>query len=295
MRWIVLVPCVLATAAVAACGGPKVPMHSGYKSETAKPWKKPKVLAFDEKSEAKADGELSYKDYQRARWYAVDLPANGELSLKFDITPPGDAVNEEFDLAIEVLDPGFRVISKSDLEEADAGELAKTKNLVDLRPGRYLIHVYLQGRMDSAEYSMRASFKPTAPAEVKTTFPSEVEFVPALAMVPLKDDTPASYKPPQPTVVKTTTIRKTPTQPKPEAPKVDAISARITAIVVVGGKTQITIGRGTASKAANGMKVQVKGLGTFEVTDCTETRCKALVSGTPDQVRSGGENVVLVP
>jgi hypothetical protein len=294
MRWIVLVPCALAAAAVAACGGPKVPMHSGYKSETAKPWKKPKVLAFDEKSEAKADGELSYRDYQRARWYAVDLPADGELSLKFEITPPGEAVNEEFDLGIEVLDPGFRVISKSDLEEADAGELAKTKNLVDLRAGRYLIHVYLQGRMDTAEYSMRVAFKRTAPAEVKTTFPSEVEFVPPLAMVPLKDDTPASYKPPQTTVVKTTTVRR-PNKPVEAAPKVDPISARITAIVVVGGKTQITIGRGTASKAANGMKVQVKGLGMFEVTDCTESRCKAIVSGTPDQVRSGGENVLLVP
>jgi hypothetical protein len=294
MRWIVLVPVALAAAGAAACGGPKVPMHSGYKTDTAKPWKKPKVLAFDEKGEAKADGDLNYRDYRRARWYAVDLPTNGELTIKLDITPPGDAVNEDFDLAFEVLDPGFRVISKSDKEEADAGELAKAKTLVDLRPGRYLIHLYLQGRMDTAEFSMQLAFKRTAPAEVKTSFPSEVEFVPPLALVPPKDDTPAGYKPPT-TVVRVTTTRRPPKPAEPDKPKAEVITARITAIVVVNNKTQITIGRGTSTKAANGMKVKVNGLGVFEVTDCTETRCKALIPATPDQVRSGGENVTLMP
>lgn len=269
-------------------------MHSGYKSDASKPWKKPKVLAFDEKAEAKSDGELSYRDYRRARWFAVDLPANGELTIKLDITPPGEAVNEDFDLAMEVLDPGFRVISKSDKEESDTGELAKAKTLVDLRPGRYLIHLYLQGRMDTAEYSMQLAFKRTAPAEVKTSFPSEVEFVTPLALVPPKDDTPAGYKPPTP--VRVTMTRKPPPKAaEPEKPKAEVVTARITAIVVVNNKTQITIGRGTSTKAANGMKVKVNGLGVFEVTDCTETRCKALIPATPDQVRGGGENVTLMP
>lgn len=294
MRWIVLVPVALLAAAAAACGGPKVPMHSGYKSDASKPWKKPKVLAFDEKNEAAADGDLSYRDYRRARWYAVDLPANGELTIKADITPPGESVNDDFDLALEVLDPGFRVISKSDKEEADAGELAKAKTLVDLVPGRYLIHLYLQGRMDTAEFSLRVSYKRTAPAAVKTSFPSEVEFVPPLALVPPKDDTPANYRPEKPTTVRTTTIVR-PKPKEPDKPKVELITARITAIVVVNNKTQITIGRGTNTKAANGMKVKVNGLGLFEVTDCTETRCKALIPATPDQVRSGGENVTLMP
>jgi hypothetical protein len=295
MRWIVLAPVapVAVVVAVAACGGPKVPMHSGYKSETAKPWKKPKALVFDEKSEAKADGDLSYKDYRRARWYSVDLPANGELTVKVDITPPGDAVNDEFDLALEVLDPGFRVISKSDSEEQDAGELAKSKTLLDLRAGTYLIHLYLQGRMDSAEYNLRVAFKRTAPAEQKTSFPSEVEFVPPLALVPLKDDTPASYRPPT-TVVRTTTVRPI-KKADPEKPPAEVITARITAIVVVDKKTQITIGRGTQSKAHDGMKVKVNGVGVFDVVGCTETRCKALIPATPDQVRSGGENVTLMP
>jgi hypothetical protein len=292
MRWIVLVPAALAAAALVACGGPKVPMHSGYKTDTAKPWKKPKVLVLDEKSEAKADGELSYRDFRRARWYAIDLPSNGELSLKADITPPGEAVNEDFDLAMEVLDPGFRVISKSDLEESDAGELAKTKTLVDLRPGRYLIHLYLQGRMDTAEYSLRVTFKRTAPAEIKTSFPSEVEFVPPLALVPPKDDTPANYRPPT-TVVRSTVVRR-PNKPEPDKPKVQALTARITAIVIVENKTQITIGRGTANGASDGMKGQLKAI-SFTLTGCTENRCKALLGATPDQVRAAGDSVVITP
>jgi hypothetical protein len=288
MRWIVLVSVALA-APVAACGGPKIPMHSGYKTETAKPWKKPKPLVLDEKLEAKASGDLSYKDYRRARWFSVDLLANGELTVKLDVTPPGESVNEEFDLAMEVLDPGFRVISKSDLEEADAGELAKTKTLLDLPAGRYLIHLYLQGRMDSAEYELRVLFKRTAPAEVKTTFPSEVEFVPALALVPPKDDTPASYKPPT-TVVRTTTVRRPP-KPDPEKPKVASLTGRITQINVVNNKTQITIG---ILDAKDGMRGQLKGIG-FVLEGCTEKRCKAVVSATVDQVKSAGDTVVVTP
>lgn len=289
MRWIVPVSLALAASA-SACGGPKVPAHSGYKSETAKPWKKPKALALDEKLEAKASGDLSYKDYKRARWYALDLPANGELTLKLDITPPGESVNEEFDLAMEVLDPGFRVISKSDLEESDAGELAKTKKLVDLPAGRYLIHLYLQGRMDSAEYELRVQFARTAPAEVKTTFPAEVEFVPALAMVPPKDDTPANYKPEKPVVVRTTPVRPRQPKPEPEKPKT-TLSGRITAINVVNNKTQITIG---ILGAQDGMKGSLKGMG-FVLEGCTEKRCKAILNATPDQVRSAGDTVLVTP
>ena len=36
-------------------------MHNGYKGGAkAKPWKKAKTLKFDDKNEAKAEGELSY-------------------------------------------------------------------------------------------------------------------------------------------------------------------------------------------------------------------------------------------
>jgi hypothetical protein len=292
MRWIVLVPVALAALAP-ACGGPKVPTHSGYKTETAKPWKKPKVLAFDEKAEAKADGDLAYRDYRRARWFAVDLPANGELTIKLEITPPGDSVNEEFDLAMEVLDPGFRVIAKSDLEESDAYELAKSRELVDLVPGRYLIHLYLQGRMDSAEYSLRVGYKRTAPAEVKTTFPSEVEFLQPLALVPPKDDTPVTYKPPT-TVVRTTRTVRPPKPPVAATPKADPITARIIGVLIIDNKTQITIARGTASGASDGMKGSLKSF-SFTLSGCNERRCSALLTATPDQVRAAGSTVTLAP
>lgn len=284
---------------VAACGGPQVPQHSGYKSDKSKPWKKPKALAFDEKGETKTEGELSYPDMRRAKWFSVDLPANGELSLRLEITPPGDATNDEFDLAMEVLDEGFRVISKSDLEEQDAGELTKTKTLLDLQPGRYLVHLYLQGRMDTADFILRAAYKRTAPAEVKSNFPSEVDFVPALAMVPLTDDTPKNYKP-QVVVVKTTkTPRIKKADPKPEAPSTEKINARVLGLSVAeNGYTEITIGRGIQSKpaATDGMKAAVSGVsGTVQIERCTERTCKAKVKATPDQITKAGGSVVLTP
>ena len=53
---------------------------------------------------------------------------------------------------MEILDPGYRVIAKSDLEEEDAHELTKSKTLYDLAPGKYLIHLYLQSRLDTADF-----------------------------------------------------------------------------------------------------------------------------------------------
>lgn len=296
MRWIVPVVVLV----LMACGGPQVPTHSGYKSDKLKPWKKPKVLAFDEKGETKTEGDLSYPDMKRAKWFAIDLPANGELSLRLEITPPGDATNDEFDLAMEVLDEGFRVIAKSDLEEQDAGELTKSKTLLDLAPGRYLVHLYLQGRMDTADFVLRGSWKRTAPAEVKSNFPSEVDFVPALAMVPLTDDTPKNYRP-QVTVVKTTkTPRTTKREPKPEAaPALEKVTARVLGLSVAeNGYTEITIGRGVQSKppAADGMKAAVSGVsGTVPIERCTERTCKAKVKATPDQITKAGGSVVLTP
>jgi len=46
---------VLALVVFGACGGTQIPVHSGYKSEKAKPWTKAKTLNFDEKMEAKAE------------------------------------------------------------------------------------------------------------------------------------------------------------------------------------------------------------------------------------------------
>jgi hypothetical protein len=293
MRRIVIASCVV----LAACGGAQIPTHAGYKSEKAKPWKKPKALAFDDKMETKAEGDLSYPDMRRARWFLLDVPANGELTLRLEITPPGDATNEDFDLGMEVLDPGYRVISKSDLEDEDAHELTKAKTLFDLHPGKYLIHLFLQGRMDTADFVLRATYKRTAAAEVKSDFPLHVAFVPALPMVPLNDDTPAKYKPPQTVVTKVIRKPKPPGSDKATPPPTSQLTARIIGLVVSGGGTLITVGRGTDSGAAQGMKGKIAGVsgGSFELATCSARTCTATVSATPDQIKAAGGNVVLTP
>ena len=147
---------------VAACGGAQIPMHNGYKGgNKAKPWKKAKALKFDDKMEAKSQGELSYAEMKRAAWFVVDLTSAGQLDLKLDITPPGDSGDDEFDLGFEVFDPGNRVIARSNKEEGDdTGEIQKSKSLKDLEPGKYMIHLYLQDRRDSCDYVLRATFHP---------------------------------------------------------------------------------------------------------------------------------------
>ncbi len=286
MRWIVLV-CML------ACGGTKVPLHSGYKSDKAKPWKNAKGIKLDDKGEGKADGVLNYASQARARWYAIHLPSHGELTIRLEITPPGDETNEDFDMALEVLDPGFRVIGKSDKEEEDAGELTKNKTLFDLEPGKYYIHLYLQGRLDSGDFNLKATFKSTKGTDKPSDFPAQVAFIDALPMVPLNDDTPKSYRPP----VVTTTIRTRPVNKpkKPDDPPPTVLNARIVGVSVVGGGTRIVLGRGTNTGAKTGMKAKLNGISGVFVVECNENTCAALVTATPDQIKSAGTTVVLLP
>lgn len=290
MRWIVI---VLALSVAGACGGPKIPAHSGYKNAKSKPWSKPKNLSLNAKNEARAEGDLSYAEYRRAKWYAVSLPSHGELTIKLESNGPGDGIDDDFDLALEILDPHNRVIAKSDKEEEDAGETNKKRTLTDLQPGRYLIHVYLQDRRDIADYLVRIAFKPTPSADQPTDFPAQVAFVPPLAMVPLEDDTPARLRKP----VRTTRTRTPrPPKPTPQPPKpATVLTARIVNLSVNGSGTRIVVGRGTTTGAQSGMKATLKGIpGSFPV-DCNETTCSATVNATPDQVRSAGGMVTLVP
>jgi hypothetical protein len=292
MRWIVSLSIVL-VCTVTACGGPQIPTHNGYKPKEAKPWKKPRALKFDDKGEAKAEGDLSYPDMRRARWFELSLPSSGQLTLGLEATPPGDAVNEEFDLGMEVLDPAYRVISKSDLEDEDAHELNKKKTLVELAPGKYLVHVYLQGRMDTADFALHATFKATAAAEVKSNFPADVLFVPVLAQVPLQDDTPRNYRPQTQAVVK---VIKKPNAPPPPPPPAATVSARIIGVQVVSGGTLITVGRGKSSGASDGMKAKINGIsGAFTIGNCNERTCTATVAATPDQIKNSNGTVTLSP
>ncbi|HEX8107999.1 MAG TPA: hypothetical protein VF516_09745 [Kofleriaceae bacterium] len=293
MRWIVSLSIVL-VCAVTACGGPQIPTHNGYKPKEATPWKKSKALKFDDKMEAKAEGDLSYADMRRARWFELNLPANGQLTLGLEITPPGDAVNDDFDLGMEVIDPSYRVISKSDLEDEDAHELNKKKTLVELAPGKYLIHLFLQGRMDTADFVLHAAFKPTAAAEVKSNFPAEVPFVPVLAQVPIQDDTPRNYKPV--VVEKHGARHPRPAAPTPAAAPVATVSARIINVQIVAGGTQITLGRGTTTGAADGMHGSIHGVpGGFQIGGCNERTCTATIKATPDQIKASDGTVTLTP
>jgi hypothetical protein len=294
MRWIVSMSIVV-IGVLGACGGPQVPTHNGYKPKDTSPWKKAKALKFDDKGEAKAEGDVSYPDMRRARWYELTLPSNGQLAIALEVTPPGDAVNDDFDLGLEVLDPHHRVISKSELEDEDAHELTKKKTLVELAPGKYLIHLFLQGRMDTAEFVLRATFKATAAAEAKTNFPADVPFVPTLPMVPIQDDTPPRARP----IVTTTTHghpHRTPPPVTPPPPTSAPLRARVIGMVVVGRGTQIVVSRGTTTGASNGMKVSLAGVsGTATTENCKDQTCSATVSATPDQIRAANSMVTLTP
>lgn len=300
MRRIVLATVV--SSVVLGCGGPQIPQHNGYKSEKVKPWKNAKKLSWDEKNEAKAEGDLSYSEMRRAKWYLLDLPSSGELTLKLEITPPGDSVNEDFDMAMEILDPGNRVISKADSEEEDVGELTKTRTLYDLPAGKYLLHLYLQGRTDSGDFSVRASYKSSgAGPERSSDFPMQVAFTPPLPAVPIKDDTPIGWKPP---TTEKVVIKKgprgpsgPPTEKKPPPPPAGTEkTARIINISVSGTTATITIGIGTDFGVAAGWKGKIAGVnGTFSVGACNARTCTASVSATPDQIKAGGSNVTLTP
>jgi len=283
---------VLLLFAVAACGGQQIPQHNGYRETTTKPWKKFKTLKFDDKGEAKADGDLSYPDRRRAAWFGVDLASPSNLTIRLDITPPGDAVNDDFDLGLEVLDPGNRPVVRKDLDEGDSQhDLNKGADLKDLPAGHYLLHLYLQGRLDTAEYTIHATLKSAGSAEVKSDFPAQVAFVGPLAMVPVTDDTPKNYRPPVTTPVVVSTHHHPPPPPKTPPPPT-TVSARIIAVSAGSGGVTITVARGTAAGAHNGESGKVVGVSgaTFSLANCNERACQATLTGvTTDQINHSGQ------
>lgn len=266
-------------------------MHSGYKGKKPQPWKKAKTLKFDDKHEAKAEGDLSYRRYKRAAWFVANLDQAGKLDLELEVTPPTD--EGEFDLGFEVMDSGYRTIAKSDLEEGDdAGELTKTRSLKDLEPGKYYIHLYLQGRLDTADYVLRAAFK-SMPSVGQSDFPAQVAFPPPLPMVPLQDDTPHAERRP---VVVRKGPRKEPPKEEPKKTTGEKLSAVIIGVKVEGAGTKITIALGSQRGVSVGMKGRVVGLGSgdFAIDSCTDRTCTAVVNATPDQIKGHG-SVVLTP
>jgi hypothetical protein len=283
---------------VAACGGTNIPQHGGYKSPKSKPWDKPKVLKLD-KNAAKTEADLDYGRYKRARWFAVDLPGSGSLDVKMEVTPGGPGSDEDLeqdmDVALEILDAeSFNVLAKSDREAGDAHELKKQRVLKELPEGRYLIHVYLQGRLDSAEVELKVAF---ARGELpwKSDFPNQVAFIDDLAAVPPLDDTPEAEKPrPRPRPVG-------PRPPRPEEPAPPSsggsVQAEISDVQAKGGGTIITIAGGTSDGLANGFSGSIKGVRNsgFKLSGCSSSTCRATVKAAPDDVRLATGVLIKVP
>ena len=280
---------------VAACGGSKVPEHPGYKSVKAKPWDKPKVLKL-EKNAAKAETDLDYARFKRAKWFAVDLPGPGTLDVQMEVTPggPGSGGGEEseegeeldMDVALEIVDgTSFAVLAKSDLEADDAHELKKQRTLKELPEGRYLIHVYLQGRLDTADVELKVAF---ARGELpwKSDFPNQVAFVDALPAVPPLDDTPEAEKPrPRPRPTGPRPPREKPEDPPPSGG--GSIMAEISDVQPEGSGTKITIAGGTSDGLENGLSGSIKGVrnSSFRLSGCGPSTCRATVKAAPDDVR----------
>ena len=277
--------------AASACGGAQIPTGNGYRSAKAKPWKQAKHLKFDDKGEVKVKGFVSYPKMRRAAWYAADLPQPGNLKLSVDITP-GDATGDDFDLGFEVLDSGYRKVVRQDLEEGDQqGNDTKTADLKDLEAGTYYIHIYLQARLDSADFVLHGTYVPSSGSQPSSDFPAEVAFLPPLPAVPIQDDAPKSYHPIVP-VATTHPIHhghhaSTPEPPKPPPPTTK-ITARIVNLAVVPGGTQITVARGTSNGASVGMAGMVVGVASssFTLANCDSRTCTATVHLTTDQLKN---------
>ena len=270
-----LVVCAAAAAALLGAGcGPKIPQHAGYKSKKAQPWLKAKAIAL-KNNEGQVEGDLAYADYRRAKWWAIDLPTDGEMTVTLEQSSSADRPS---DIALEVLDPTYQVIVRADKEEEDALEGEKTRALYELRAGHYLVHLYLQGRLDAAEYELRVKFTPKEIATAPSA--ADVAFLPDLPVVPIVDDTPVRPKPRNPR-----RDEPRPTQPTtPTTPTTTAtgpIQGRVNGVEVGNGGTKITIGRGTEAGVQPGMKGRVVGLakGDFVVESCGAKECKATVKG----------------
>jgi hypothetical protein len=290
-----LVAVALATAGAAACGGKQVPQHSGYKGKKPTPWTKAKPIELDEEFKAKVSGELDYADFKRARWYSLTMPGPGTITLDFEFVPSGD---EEMDVAFEVLDPNNKVLVRADADADDVNEQKKQRKLADLDEGTYLIHVYLQGRLDSADFDLKVAFQ-RGTKVWKSDFPNQVAFLGDLAAVPPVDDTPAKAPPPARCGVpgKPKCVRRPPPPPPDKPPPTGGpgpLTATITDVKPDNAGARIVIGAGTSDGAADGQRGRVSGVkgASFTLQGCNPVRCTAVVKVSVDEVRGAREVVI---
>ncbi len=292
---------VTVAALAAACGGVTVPQHSGYKGKNPEPWKKPKELKLTEKEGkyiGKVEDNLDYGTFKRARWYKVTTPGPGKLDFDLEITPGTDA--EDMDVGFEVLSPSYEVLARSDAESDDANEQKKQKTLPDLDEGTYLVHLFLQGRMDSADFELKATFT-RGELAWKSDFPNQVAFVGELAAIPPFDDTPIKAPPPKKPPPRGGGGPRPP-KPDPVDPPADPsaprpVAATITNVEPAGSGARLTNGAGTNAGVADGWRGSINGVkgSGFVVSGCGPVTCQATVKVSADDASAAGKVVLKAP
>jgi len=277
----------LTSASLVACAGKQVPQHSGYKGKKPTPWTRPKVIELDDEFAAKAETELDYAAFKRAKWFELTLPGPGALQLDLESVPAGD---EDMDVAMEVLDANNHVLVRADADSEDVNEQKKQRTLSDLAEGTYLIHVFLEGRLNAADVELRLKFM-RGDRAWKSDFPNQVSFVGELPIVPPLDDTPD--KP-----VKVAKVNKRPrrvptTEPTAATGRAPLV-ADITDVQPSTTGSKIVVGGGTSDGLDNGMRGSVTGVknASFTLSGCNANRCFANVRAAVDDVRSAGTVIV---
>ena len=284
----------LLLAGVGACAGKQIPQHTGYKGKKPTPWTKPKAIELDDELAAKVEGELDYGEYKRAKWYSLTLPGPGSLTLDFEFVPAGDA---EMDVAFEVLDKNNRALVRADADAEDVNEQKKQRKLEDLDEGTYLIHVYLEGRLDAADFELKLKFA-RGEKPWKSDFPQQVAYLSELPTVPPLDDTPEAPRP-QPRPPRPGPRPPRPPRPEPVDPsKPQPVIVDITDVQPDTNGSKLVLGGGTSDGLADGMKGSVQGLkrgNTFTLFGCNANRCLAKVKADPGEVREAGGTAIVRP
>ena len=301
------------------CVGRKIPEHDGYRTRWKPGWERPKKLEFDEDLEAEKDGELSYPKRKRVHWYEVETPEDGELEITLQASPLGKDTGEEedededdpFDVGFELYNTNYKMLIRADNGEDDAGDRKKSRTAYELPQGKYLLHVFLQRRIDEAEYTVTLKFS-RGSVEPQTDFPKNVAYVDLLPVVPAVDDSPENTAPPRRPKCKGKQCKKRPrrskdpkTEPKDSGPEPTPSGALNGKIIVIraqaSGGTEIVINKGDTSGVAKGWKgklVTSKGKaipgGDFTITSVKTTSSKALVGVSSDAVKQAGR-VILTP
>jgi hypothetical protein len=277
-----------------ACGG-SAPVHTGYPEGDSAPWEKASSLRLNDNLEAMSEGELSFPNRHRARWYAVDLPAPGKITARVST----ESTVKGADIAMEILDAGFNVNAEGQNDD-DIGQPKKVREYKDARQGKSYIHIYTIGRDDVVAYTLRVRFEPkpqtariepvTSPSGPdKTQFPWTVPNLPVLPQVGKGGGggTVAKETPPPP--------------PDPNA-GFTVIKATIIEFNSAGSGVRVILNKGQNQNLADGLEGDVlsggkplKG-GHFKIKSCHADDCEAVApSATMDQIQANRSVVVKIP